>query len=201
MIDEGVRIGQLMVHDGKDISQMTANARMERRGLVTLAIFLLNIKKVGELACNNGINFVVVDPPEDVESIGEYAFDGCCSLTTVSFPTTLKHIDYGAFGVCSSLDNVDLRHTNLQELGDWAFCGCSELKSMTIPDPLQTLGHRVFYKCSKLIPSSINPLDDDVVVAHLHSKQRLVAERIKQEQNDARAHRLQQRQALQENVK
>jgi len=57
-IDEGVRSGAMIVHDGKDISY-----EAERRELVMRAIFLLNITKVGDKACLYAINLVVVDTP------------------------------------------------------------------------------------------------------------------------------------------
>ncbi|GMH67835.1 hypothetical protein TrLO_g3018 [Triparma laevis f. longispina] len=77
---------------------------------------------------------------------------------------------------------------------------------MTIPDSLQKLGDWVFAGNSKLVPSSINPDDEDAVVAHLRSKQQqkekrkvaeriqkqqqMEAERVKQENKDVRARRL-----------
>ena len=124
----------------KDASYGVAYARKERRALVTRVIFLLNVTKVGELACCYAVNLVVVEIPEGVKSIGEMAFMRCASLTTNSFPTTLTSIGVAAFEDCSSLAIVDLLHTNLQELGHGAFNDCSELKSMIIPDSLQTLG-------------------------------------------------------------
>ncbi|GMH90532.1 hypothetical protein TL16_g11795 [Triparma laevis f. inornata] len=174
-IDEGMRSGAIIVHDGKDI-RGSVLARKARRKLVRRAIFLLNITKVGNCACMWAINLVVVDIPEGVKSIGHGAFITCSSLTTVSFLTTLKSIDRSASNGCSNLDNVDLLHTNLQELGSYAFHRCSELKSMTIPDSLQTLDDYVFVECSKLVPFSIDASDDDIdttseVVAHLRSKQ------------------------------
>ncbi|GMH74114.1 hypothetical protein TrLO_g4788 [Triparma laevis f. longispina] len=72
-----------------------------------------------------------------------------------------------AFSGCNSLENV---HTNLQELGQNAFSSCSELKSMTIPDSLQTLGFMVFWRCSKLVPSNIDDLATNAVVAYLRSQ-------------------------------
>ncbi|GMH75381.1 hypothetical protein TL16_g06746 [Triparma laevis f. inornata] len=75
LIDEGVKSGELMVHDGKDINfGAVAMARQERRKLVTRVIFLLNITKVGERACCNACNLVVVDIPEGIECIGDRAF-------------------------------------------------------------------------------------------------------------------------------
>ncbi|GMH82635.1 hypothetical protein TL16_g09325 [Triparma laevis f. inornata] len=136
LINEGVRNGELIVHDGNDICVTVARARTERRKLATRVIFLLNITKVVKRACKLAINLVVVDIPQGVESIGEAAFMGCPSLNTVSFPRTLSSIGEAAFTDCSSLENVDLLHTNLQELGQLAFNSCSDLKSMTIPDSL-----------------------------------------------------------------
>ena len=155
VIDEGVRSGKLIIHDGKDFSMCFAEIRRERLALATRDIFLLNITKVGERACKYAANLVVVDFPEGVRRIGWYTFANCNSMTSVSFPTTLTSIGESAFAYCSSLDNVDLLHTNLRELDYQAFEGCSELKSMTIPDSLQTLGTHVFCGCSKLVPSNI----------------------------------------------
>ncbi|GMH77182.1 hypothetical protein TL16_g07322 [Triparma laevis f. inornata] len=177
LIDEGVKSGELIVHDGKDISGAGAYARRERRKLVTRVIFLLNITKVGNRACFLAFNLIVVDIPEGIERIGDYAFRRCSILTTVSFPTTLKSIEAIAFQDCSSLDNVDLLHTNLQQLSYCAFYNCKELKSMKIPDSLQTLGQYVFQKCPKLVPSTIkvNSVNDvtSEVVSHLRSQQLL----------------------------
>ncbi|GMH48151.1 hypothetical protein TL16_g00230 [Triparma laevis f. inornata] len=172
-IDEGVSSGDLMVHAGKDISFVAANSRKERCKLITRVIFILNITKVGEYACEFACNLVIVDIPDGIESIGKCAFLCCSSLTTVSFLTTLRLIGYCAFQYCSSLENVDLLHTNLEELGQAAFSFCEELKSMTMPDSLRRGGRHVFHGCSKLVPSNINIKDADAVLAHLRSQQLL----------------------------
>ncbi|GMH60069.1 hypothetical protein TL16_g13022 [Triparma laevis f. inornata] len=204
-IDEGVASGAVMVHGGKGISLAVVDAREGGAlKMVTRVVFLLNITKVGDSACYCAFNLIVVDVPEGVVSIGDGAFAECYNLTTVYFPTTLKSIGACSFIRCQSLDNVDLRHTNLQELGVGTFESCRELKSMTIPDSLQTLGRDIFRYCSKLVPSSIdiNYSGNDVtsgVVIHLRLKQRpLVAEKIKQEKIDARARRVEQRQERKE---
>ncbi|GMI08219.1 hypothetical protein TrLO_g378 [Triparma laevis f. longispina] len=115
-IDEGVRSGEFIVHDGEDIGFMGAWKLKERRKLAKRVIFLLNITKVGEYACMFAANLVVLGIPEGVERIGKNAFGNCHSLTTVYFPTTLIEIGYTSFARCFSLDNVDYLHTNLQEL-------------------------------------------------------------------------------------
>ncbi|GMH87535.1 hypothetical protein TL16_g10887 [Triparma laevis f. inornata] len=179
VVDESVKSGAMIVHDGEDISWEEAEAREEMRELATQLIFLLNIAKVGKHACMYASNLVVVDIPEGVVSIGEGAFSSCWSLTTVYFPRTLISIGKAAFISCSSLDNVDLLHTNLQELGQIAFGGCFTLKSMRIPDSLETirgLSIHVFENCYKLVPSSIdvsrwNGDATSKVIAHLHSQQ------------------------------
>ncbi|GMH47265.1 hypothetical protein TrLO_g8671 [Triparma laevis f. longispina] len=163
LIDEVVRSGELMVHDGKDINKCHA--------LITQVVFLLNITKVGRNLCLSAYNLVFVDIPEGVESIGERAFNDCRSLTTISFPTTLTSIGDYAFSNCSSLENVDLLHTNLKKLGTAAFRFCTELKSVTIPDSLQTQGENVFFGCYNLVLSNIYVGDTNAVVAHLRSKQ------------------------------
>ncbi|GMH64789.1 hypothetical protein TrLO_g4862 [Triparma laevis f. longispina] len=71
LIDEGMRSGELMVHDGKDIGGGTAAALKERRALVTRVIFLLNITRIGDYACKYAINLIVIDIPEGVERIGD----------------------------------------------------------------------------------------------------------------------------------
>ncbi|GMI16749.1 hypothetical protein TrLO_g3672 [Triparma laevis f. longispina] len=121
LIDEGVESGEMLVHDGKDISFGEANSRKERRKLITRVIFLPNITKVGEYACEFACNLVIVDIPEGIQSISTAAFDGCRSLTTVSFSRTLTSIGELAFYNCPSLENADLLHTNLQDLGNYAF--------------------------------------------------------------------------------
>ncbi|GMH62803.1 hypothetical protein TL16_g06151 [Triparma laevis f. inornata] len=117
-IDKDRESGAIMVHDGKGISwfEVPPDPREERRKLVTLVIFLLNVTKIGEHACHLAANLVVFDIPEGIESIGKFAFVHCKSLTTVSFPTTLTLIRMQAFDSCSSLENVDLLHTNPQEI-------------------------------------------------------------------------------------
>ncbi|GMH88741.1 hypothetical protein TL16_g11245 [Triparma laevis f. inornata] len=162
-IDEGVRSGELMVHDGNAISEAVFS-NLDCMELVTRVVFLLNITKIGKNACYLARNLVVVDIPEDVESIGEDAFSDCYSLTTVSFPSTSTIIGEYAFEDCSCLENVDLLHTNLQRLGRQAFHGCSELKSMMIPDSLQTIGYNVFFDCKKLVPGNIDNRNNNVVV-------------------------------------
>ncbi|GMI00349.1 hypothetical protein TrLO_g11371 [Triparma laevis f. longispina] len=69
VIDEGVRSGELIFHDGKDICVAVAGAREERRKLAMRAIFFLNITKVGDGACCDAINLIGVDIPEGVESM------------------------------------------------------------------------------------------------------------------------------------
>ena len=90
VINEGVESGEIMVHDGKDISDDEGWARSKRRKLVTRLIFPINITKVAAYACYPAANLVVVDIPEGIESIGQAAFSGCRSLTTVSFRTTFN---------------------------------------------------------------------------------------------------------------
>ncbi|GMH88116.1 hypothetical protein TL16_g11063 [Triparma laevis f. inornata] len=174
-IDEGVRSGAIIVHDGNDIHWKIVENLKERRKIVTRVIFILNIAKVEDYDCWYAANLVAVDIPEGFESIGEFAFSHCHSLTTVSFPRTLTAIGSLAFADCHSLDNVDLLQSNLQELGQLAFLCCSELKSMTIPDSLQTLGTRDFLNCTKLVPSSIDVNNDNnttsEVITYLRSKQ------------------------------
>ena len=156
LIDREFESGVLAFHDGNDINYDEVDARRERRALVARVVFLLNITEVGDCACCLAVNLVVVDIPEGVERIRDSAFASCSSLTTVSFPTTLTLVESVVFYNCTSLENVDLRHTNLQELGECAFQFCSELKSMTIPDSLQKLGKLVFYNCFKLVHSYID---------------------------------------------
>ena len=176
LIDEGVRSGELMVHGGKDISNVETQPRKEGRKLITRVIFLLNITKIGKYACYFAVNLVVVDIPEGVESIGVNAFFRCRSLATVFFPTTLTSIGQQAFHACESLETVDLLLTRLQRLDGWSFEDCSELKSMTIPDSLQTLGKYVFQNCTKIVPSNIDVRlgasdATPAVIAHLRSHQ------------------------------
>ncbi|GMH53719.1 hypothetical protein TL16_g01511 [Triparma laevis f. inornata] len=168
-IDEGVKSGEIIVHDGEGIDWEEVEAQEERRELITRVDFLLNIMTVGDRACAIAVNLVIVEIPKGVESIGDAAFNSCFSLTAVSFPTTLKQICECTFVHCASLESVDLLHTSLQEIGNQAFLGCSELKSMTIPDSLQTLHRNIFANCFKLVPSNINDADSDAVVAHLRS--------------------------------
>ncbi|GMH61250.1 hypothetical protein TrLO_g239 [Triparma laevis f. longispina] len=91
LIKDGVMSGEIMVHDGKDISWLDHDPREERRALITRVIFILNITKVenmkvGKFACNLALNLVVVEIPEGVEEIGHYAFTYCRSLTYRIFP-------------------------------------------------------------------------------------------------------------------
>ena len=67
-IDEGVRTGAMIVR-GSRVVQRPTEAKKGRLKLVTRAIFLLNITKVGDRACHSAVNLVVVDIPEGVESI------------------------------------------------------------------------------------------------------------------------------------
>ncbi|GMH90486.1 hypothetical protein TL16_g11783 [Triparma laevis f. inornata] len=88
VIDECVKSGAIIVHDGKSISVSEALARRERPELLTRVIFLLNITKVGNRACQFTSNLVIVVNPEGVESISYAALASCRSLATVSFLTT-----------------------------------------------------------------------------------------------------------------
>ena len=71
---ERVESGELMVHDGMNISLEVVRAREERFKLTTRGVFLLNITKVGENTCWRAVNLMVVDIPEGVQSIGSGAF-------------------------------------------------------------------------------------------------------------------------------
>ncbi|GMI07780.1 hypothetical protein TrVE_jg6391 [Triparma verrucosa] len=175
---EDVPFGEIIVHGGNDISKDEANSyeREERMEEVTKVVFLLNITKVGDLACCDASILVVVDIPEGITSIGKCSFDGCSSLKDVKFPESLTSIGNYSFDSCYSLEEVDLLHTNVQELGDYAFSGCESLREMKVPDSLQTLGANVFLNCSKLVLSDIDISDmfNDVtseVVAYLRSIQ------------------------------
>ncbi|GMH67283.1 hypothetical protein TL16_g04640 [Triparma laevis f. inornata] len=68
LIDEGVQSGELMVHNGTDISCDVAEAQEEKHKLVTRVIYLLNITKVGKYACCFAINLIVVDIPEELRA-------------------------------------------------------------------------------------------------------------------------------------
>ncbi|GMH67236.1 hypothetical protein TrLO_g1400 [Triparma laevis f. longispina] len=64
-----MKIGVMIVHDGKDISSGVAEAREERRAIAYEVVLLLNITKVGDYACYFVKFLVVVDIPEGIESI------------------------------------------------------------------------------------------------------------------------------------
>ncbi|GMH61275.1 hypothetical protein TrST_g12782 [Triparma strigata] len=170
--------GGMIVHGGNDISPNEANsaARVDRMEQVTKVVFLLNITKVGDLACTYAINLIAVDIPEGITIIGGGSFAGCSSLKVIKFPKSLTSIGNGSFQYCSSLEQVDLLHTNVEELGNLAFCDCESLREMKVPDSLQRFGHRVpghrvFYKCGKLVPEEIDDEDNEAVVAYLRSIQ------------------------------
>eukprot|EP00519_Triparma_laevis_P011327 CAMPEP_0182501832 /NCGR_PEP_ID=MMETSP1321-20130603/12163_1 /TAXON_ID=91990 /ORGANISM="Bolidomonas sp., Strain RCC1657" /LENGTH=367 /DNA_ID=CAMNT_0024706583 /DNA_START=102 /DNA_END=1202 /DNA_ORIENTATION=- len=166
LIDSMVSSGEMLVHGGNDIiGEGAANLRTEKRALVLEVVFLLNITKVGEMACWSAINLVVVEIPEGVKRIGYSAFASCVNLTTVAFPKTLLIIEGCAFMNCVSLENVDLLHTNLQFIGPCVFRDCCQLSSMTLPDSLKisnldggmkTVAPHVFLGCTAIAPSHID---------------------------------------------
>ena len=61
LIEDGVTNGEIIVHDGEDLSWAIVKPRREGRELVTRVIFFLNIKKVGQWACGFAANLIVVD--------------------------------------------------------------------------------------------------------------------------------------------
>ena len=63
IVKSGGQRGELIVHDWNDLTYAQVEPREERRKLVTRAIFLLNITKVGDRACKRVVNLVVVDFP------------------------------------------------------------------------------------------------------------------------------------------
>ncbi|GMI00077.1 hypothetical protein TrVE_jg14308 [Triparma verrucosa] len=175
---ENEPFGEVIVVGGNDISPNEAYARRQKMEEVTKVVFLLNITKVGDFACCDASNLVVVDIPEGITSIGYASFYDCSSLKEIKFPMSLTKIGDGSFEMCSSLERVDLLHTKVLELGRGTFSSCTSLKEMKVPDSLQDIGANVFYRCSKLVPSTIDVDDmineDDVtseVVAHLRSIQ------------------------------
>ena len=110
MIDEGVESGEMIVHDGKEISAEVAGAREERFALITRVMFLLNITKVGERACIYAVNLVVVDIPDGVERIGNYAFCYCSSLTDNDVtPEVVAHLRSQCFAALIK-ENAELKN-------------------------------------------------------------------------------------------
>ncbi|GMH52274.1 hypothetical protein TrST_g7434 [Triparma strigata] len=104
--------GEIIVHGGNDISKDEANSyeREERMEEVTKAVFLLNITKVGDLACCDASILVVVDIPEGITSIGlgDYAFSGCESLREMKVPDSLQTLGANVFLNCSKLVLSDI---------------------------------------------------------------------------------------------
>ncbi|GMI12549.1 hypothetical protein TrVE_jg1336 [Triparma verrucosa] len=175
-LEEGL-YGEVIVHGGNDLSWRDIyynDAKKKRMDQVTKVVFLLNTTKVGDCACTFASILVEVDIPEGITSIGDRSFMYCYSLKDITFPKSLTSIGNWSFGYCESLEQVDLRHTNVQNLGNYAFSNCRSLREMTVPDSLQTFGADVFCYCSKLVPSDINvSIGHDVtaVVAYLRSIQ------------------------------
>ncbi|GMH87050.1 hypothetical protein TrVE_jg13498 [Triparma verrucosa] len=164
---------KMIIVGGNDISyeESISNARKERMEQVMKVVFLLNITKVGERACEYASILVVVDIPEGITRIGARSFADCVSLKDIKFPKSLKRIGIGSFNGCSGLERVDLLHTNVEELGPAAFANCKSLREMKVPDSLQTFGHQLFFRCSNLVPSDIDVSDKKAVVAYLRSIQ------------------------------
>ncbi|GMH68730.1 hypothetical protein TrLO_g1803 [Triparma laevis f. longispina] len=94
IINEGVRSGELIVHDGKNVSYREASDREERRKLVTWVVFLLNVTDIGNYDCLLAVNLVVVEIPEGVESI---------ELKSMAIPNSLQTFDDNVFKNCSKL--------------------------------------------------------------------------------------------------
>ncbi|GMH97583.1 hypothetical protein TrVE_jg1592 [Triparma verrucosa] len=161
--------GEIIVHGGNDLSWDEANsaAREERIQQVTKVVFLLNVTKVGDLACCFASILVVVDIPEGITIIGDNSFHDCSSLKDIKFPKLLTTISQQSFDSCSSLEKVDLLHTNVRYLSNYAFSNCTSLREMKVPDSLQTFGANVFRSCSKLVPSHIKIYDKRAVLAYL----------------------------------
>ncbi|GMI00952.1 hypothetical protein TrST_g1771 [Triparma strigata] len=171
-LEEDEPFGEIIVHGGNDISTNEAIVRGKGMRQVMKVVFLLNITKVGDCACYNASNLVVVDIPEGITIIGDDSFRYCSSLKEIKFPKSLTSICSLSFAYCSSLEQVDLLHTNVKELGDHAFHNCTSLREMKVPDSLQTFGIGVFGYCSKLVPSDIDVNhDNEAVVAYLRSIQ------------------------------
>ncbi|GMH46637.1 hypothetical protein TrVE_jg3211 [Triparma verrucosa] len=171
---------EIIVHGGNDISgdEAVSDAKPDRMKQVTKVVFLLNITKVGCMACYGASILVVVDIPEGITSIGDRSFKWCSSLKEIKFPMSLTSIGTQSFSFCSNIEKVYLLHTNVLELGAYAFHQCTSLREMKVPDSLQNFGEHVFYGCSKLVPSTIDVDDkineDDVtfeVVAYFRSIQ------------------------------
>ncbi|GMI18288.1 hypothetical protein TrLO_g2781 [Triparma laevis f. longispina] len=70
LIDEGVRSGDLMVHDGKDIHMLVAVARKERRNGI---LQMLRTK--------------IDDDPDSLQTLGEYVFVHCYKLVPSNIRT------------------------------------------------------------------------------------------------------------------
>ncbi|GMI13127.1 hypothetical protein TrVE_jg2579 [Triparma verrucosa] len=183
---EDESFGEIIVHGGNDISgdEADPDARYESMEQVTKVVFLLNITKVGDGACNRAVNLVVIDIPEGITVIGDWSFMCCSSLKELKFPKSLTTIEEACFACCSSIERADLLHTFIQQLGDHAFYQCSSLREMKVPNSLQTFGSHVFLNCDNLVPSHIDvseEYDSDLknveekvdvtseVIAHLRS--------------------------------
>ena len=69
LIDKGVRSGEMIVRGEADV-RLPSHARQERLQLVTRAIFLLEITKIGDRACMYATNLVVFDKRTGVLRLG-----------------------------------------------------------------------------------------------------------------------------------
>ncbi|GMH49220.1 hypothetical protein TrLO_g9967 [Triparma laevis f. longispina] len=87
-INEGMRSGEIIVHEWKNMTVDKTDSRDERPPLATRVIFLLNITKVGFGACSSSPDLINVVIPEGVKKIGAIDFGHCRNLTTVSFPAS-----------------------------------------------------------------------------------------------------------------
>ncbi|GMH68766.1 hypothetical protein TrST_g4414 [Triparma strigata] len=145
----------ILTVNGKDISREVADskAHIESRKHITKVVFLLNITKVGNRACDMCINLLIVKLPDGIEEIREGAFYSCERLVKIFFPSSLKLIGESAFEDCLSLEEADLQHTVLEELGRCAFYNCAKLKTMKIPGTLKKYGSSVFQNCRRLMPA------------------------------------------------
>jgi len=78
LMDEGVRSGEIIVHDGKNIDyRILTDAREERFKVVKQVIFVLNITKVRK-TCRYAVNLIVVDTPKGVERFGGQRSSSAC---------------------------------------------------------------------------------------------------------------------------
>ena len=117
IIDEGIRVQDLVFAENEKITRLTVTEEIEELGDETFRD-CPNLVSV-DLACSN------------VTRIGIGLFSNCHSLSNVFLPKQVTEIESNAFDFCARLQKIEISKS-LSKIGAEAFLGCENLAEFIV---------------------------------------------------------------------